>query len=252
VTSLSRTKGRAAGGQRITVHGHSFTHVRRVMFGKVRGTAVNVLGPRRLRVTTPAHRQGIFGVRVVTGHGTSPVSVRFRFIKRPAITSTRPAAGGTRGGTTVHITGKRLGTARRVLFGGEAGTALHVSSPTALRVVAPPHAAGAVDVRVVTDYGTSRIVSADRFTYAARPTVTAVNPDHGPTGGGTVVTVNGTNLALASSVWFGANRGTELSVVSSTQLTVVAPEHASGSVHVTVRTPGGTSAKTSANVYTYE
>jgi hypothetical protein len=51
------------------------------------------------------------------------------------------------------------------MFGGAAGTDLHVTSSTSLTVVAPPGSPGAVDVRVVAPYGTSAAVPADTFTY---------------------------------------------------------------------------------------
>ena len=252
VTELSRTTGRTSGGQRITVNGRSFTHVKAVRFGEVRGTAVNVLGPHRLRVTTPTHAAGRFPVRVVTPHGVSQVgSARFRFIARPAITSVQPRAGSTQGGKTVTIKGARLGKAKQVLFGGEAGTALHVTSATSLKVVTPARAVGTVDVRVVTAYGSSRIVAADKFSYVAAPAVTSVNPNTGPTAGGNTVTIDGTDLALANAVWFGGTRAANLHVISSSELTVSAPANDAGRVHVRVRTPGGTSAKTSADRYTY-
>src|SRR5213079_509478 len=41
VTKLSTTTGHTAGGQRIVVYGHAFTHVRAVLFGKLRGSAVD-------------------------------------------------------------------------------------------------------------------------------------------------------------------------------------------------------------------
>jgi hypothetical protein len=252
VRSLSMTRGKVAGGQRIAVRGRGFTHVQAVLFGRVRGSAVRVVSPWGLRVTTPAHRAGAFPVRVVTSHGTSPIgTVRFSFVRPPAVASIGPAAGPTVGGDTVRVTGARFGTAVRVLFGGVAGTNLKVTSSTALTVVAPPHEAGAVDVRVVTRYGKSPAVTADRYRYLARPTVTNVSPGSGPAAGGTVVTITGSDLADVNAVYFGAVGGYDVTVTSPTVLNVTAPQQAAGQVDVTVQTPGGRSAPGPADTYTY-
>src|SRR6185312_4271026 len=50
------------------------------------------------------------------------------------------------------------------------------------------------------------------------PTVSAVNPGTGPSGGGTVVTLTGTGFGGPTTVAFGANRATDLAVLSATQL----------------------------------
>ena len=87
---------------------------------------------------------------------------------------------------------------------------------------------------------------------SASPTVTGVNPSSGPATGGTVVTVTGTNFYVGGSfaVDFGGSAATNVSVSSPTQLTATAPA-GSGTVNVTVSTPGGTSAAGAADDFTY-
>ena len=79
------------------------------------------------------------------------------------------------------------------------------------------------------------------YRIALAPVVSSVSPVAGPTAGGTVVTVNGSNLSEASSVKFGGVAGTGLTPVSASQLKVTAPAHAAGVVDVRVTTSGGTS-----------
>jgi hypothetical protein len=173
VRSLTVSKGRVAGGQRVGVSGTSFTHVQAVVFGGRTGTAVRVFSSRYLRVTTPAHAAGIVPVRIVTDHGTSALgTVRFTYIAPAAITSVSPASGSTLGGTAVVLTGVRFSGATQVLFGGQPGTAVHVTSDTSLTVVTPSGTAGIVDVRVVTPYGTSPVTDTAQFTYVDEPTST--------------------------------------------------------------------------------
>lgn len=84
----------------------------------------------------------------------------------------------------------------------------------------------------------------------ALPTVTRLSPASGPIKGGTVVTVYGTNFSTASAVDFGSNPGTHVTVVNSDELTVASPA-GSGTVDVSVVTPGGTSAVSSKDRYSY-
>ncbi|MEU1628434.1 IPT/TIG domain-containing protein [Streptomyces sp. NPDC020096] len=67
-----------------------------------------------------------------------------------------------------------------------------------------------------------------------------VSPSQGSTSGGTPVTITGTNLGGATAVHFGSRPATGVTSVSATQLTAVSPS-GSGTVEVTVTTPGGNS-----------
>ncbi|MFD5030766.1 IPT/TIG domain-containing protein [Streptomyces sp. NPDC058220] len=67
-----------------------------------------------------------------------------------------------------------------------------------------------------------------------------ISPNQGSTGGGTTVTITGTNLSGTTAVKFGSNPATAVTNVSPTQVTAVSPA-GSGTVGVTVTTPGGTS-----------
>lgn len=83
------------------------------------------------------------------------------------------------------------------------------------------------------------------------PTVTAVSPSSGTADGGTLVTITGTGFTGATSVMFGSTSATTYTVDSDTQITVVSPAVAAGTVHITVTTPGGTSAAVSEDQFTY-
>ncbi len=72
----------------------------------------------------------------------------------------------------------------------------------------------------------------------APATVTGITPNHGPTGGGTAVTITGTNFQSGASVAIGGAAATAVNVVNSTTLTAVTGAHATGTVDVVV-TSGG-------------
>ncbi|MFE2181350.1 IPT/TIG domain-containing protein [Streptomyces sp. NPDC059455] len=85
--------------------------------------------------------------------------------------------------------------------------------------------------------------------FAPAATVTTVTPSTGPAAGGTTVTIKGTRLDGVSAVSFGATGGTELKVISATELRVKAPAGAAGAVNVVVAADSGNVAKTGGFTY---
>lgn len=85
----------------------------------------------------------------------------------------------------------------------------------------------------------------------APPAVTAVSSSSGPAAGGRTVTITGTQMAGASAVDFGAIPATNVTVINDLTVTATVPAQAAGTVDITVTTPAGTSATSSADQYTY-
>ena len=125
-----------------------------------------------------------------------------------------------------------------------------VNSTTIARLIASA-GSGVVDVTVTTPGGKSATSAADQFTYVVAPVITGVSPTSGPAAGGTFVTITGTGFSGAAVVDFGTAAATNVTVVnSSTTITADSPA-GSGVVDVTVTTPGGKSATSSADQFTY-
>jgi IPT/TIG domain len=170
----------------------------------------------------------------------------------PTVTSVMRNQGPTAGGTEVTITGTNFtgaNGATAVKFGSSNAASYTVNSPTSITAVSPA-GTGTVDVTVTTEGGTTPTSSADQFTYVPPPTVAGVSPTAGPEGGGTSVTVSGTNFTGATVVQFGAANAASYTVNSATSITAVSPAGA-GAVDVTVTTPGGTSSTSPADQFTY-
>lgn len=86
---------------------------------------------------------------------------------------------------------------------------------------------------------------------AAVPTVSNLSAASGAAGGGGTVIITGVNLLDADAVHFGNSPAVWLAVISDTQIAAMSPAGAVGTVDVTVSTPGGTSATSAADQYTY-
>jgi IPT/TIG domain len=250
---MTHRSGPVAGGQLITITGSDFTSVSAVTFGGVKGTALKVVSSRQLQITSPPHRAGRAPVLIVTDHGTSrPELGAYTYIGLPTVTSMTPTTGPVAGGQKVTIHGTNFVHVSWVSFGATTkGTSVHVSSSTALTVIAPPGAAGAVPVRIRTWYGTSPPRLADHFTYIPPPAITGLAPPSGPSAGGTTVTLSGTGMSSITAVRFGATPASGLTHPSATTLSVVAPPHAAGAVDVQVSGAYGSSAIGPADRYTY-
>jgi hypothetical protein len=83
------------------------------------------------------------------------------------------------------------------------------------------------------------------------PTVTSVSPTTGPPAGENTVTITGTNLTGATAISFGTAGNATAFSCTATSCTATAPAEPAGTVDVEVTTPGGTSAASSADQYTY-
>lgn len=82
------------------------------------------------------------------------------------------------------------------------------------------------------------------------PTLGTVSPTSGLTGGGTVLTLTGTNFRSGATVTVGGTAATAVTLVSATQLTATTPSHAAGVVSVVVTNADGQTA-TKTNAFTY-
>ncbi len=187
----------------------------------------------------------------------------------PSVSGITPNSG-PGGGVAVSITGKNFSSDCVVDFGTVPAAAVDVVSSTQITAIAPP-AAGTVDVRVTNFAGTSAANRFDQFTAPSptgAPTVTAISPylgqdgkaevsalspNGGPIPGGTTVTVSGTGFVTDPQcvVRFGGTAGTNVQIVSLTELTVVSPPGTAGTVDVTVTNQLGTSATSAADQFTY-
>jgi hypothetical protein len=227
----------------------------------------------------PAHSAGTVDITVSTPGGTSPVNGndQYTYAVLPTVTGVAPGAGPPAGGNTVVVTGTGFTGATDVFVDTHdikgpcplgSSPCFTVDSSTQITVQnLPAHAAGTVDVTVVTPVGTSATTPADQYIYASVPTVTSVSPSFGPLVGGNTVVVDGTGFDTAGVPATQVSVGTTnitttcsgtptvpcFSVMSDNQITVedFPPAALPGSVHITVTGAGGTSATSGADTYTY-
>jgi hypothetical protein len=249
VTVISPSGGCDCGGTRVTVIGHGFTAATSVRFGSITAQSFTVDSDTQVTAVSPP-ATGVVDVTVTTPTTTSATNSadRFTYLPRPSVATLRPSGGCDCGGTTVMVIGKGFTDATGVSFGGIPAQSLAVESDTQITVLSPPGAA-TVDVTVTTPAGPSASSGADRYTYAPRPSLTALGPNSGCDCGGTRVTVIGNGFTAATAVSFGG-AAAKFMVQSATQIIAVSPP-GTGAIDVTVTTPAGSSATSGADRFTY-
>ena len=154
------------------------------------------------------------------------------------------------GGASLEITGSGLGNATAVNFGSFKHDPQRYGQPDRRRGAQSSTYLGDVDVTVVTPGGTSATTPDDQISYVPAATISAVSPATGFISGGELVTIYGTNLDDATAVDFGQTAGTIVDESADT-IDVISPAGAVGAAVVTVVAPGGTSATSKQDPFTY-
>ena len=257
ITEVDPGAGAAAGGNTVVITGTGFTGLSgaaAVKFGDTNATSYVVDSPTQITAIAPAHALGTVDVKVTNAAGASVASLASKYtFGGPAVTDLNPDAGPSAGGNTVVITGTGftgLTGGSAVRFGSVKALSYVVDSPTQITAVAPPHAAGVVDVTVTTPADTSDANADSKYTFWDPPIVTGLNPSHGPETGGTLVTVSGANFSPSSTVKFGSKSATQVTVVNTGTITCKAPS-GTGVVDVIVKAVGGESDDVAADDFTY-
>jgi hypothetical protein len=253
ITAVSPAAGLTAGGTAVTITGTNFTGATAIKFGTVSAPNPIVVSSSEVVVVSPAGSAGVVDVTATTSSGTSVTSPanQFTYESAPTVTGISPPTGTPSGGTSVTIAGTGFTAASGVKFGSAAATSYTVNSATQIAATSPAQAAATVNVTVTTPVGTSATSAADHFSFDVVPAVTALNPATGSKAGGTSVVITGTGFSGASAVEFGPVAATGFVVNSATQITATSPAESVGTVDVTVVTPGGTSAVSSADSFSY-
>lgn len=260
VSAVVPNGGPQTGNTPVTITGTHLEYATAVRFGSSEASYFKATSDRSITAVAPAGT-GTVDITVTNYSDTSPTSSADRFTYeslRPIVTGMIPKEGSPSGGTSVTITGAAFTATSAVKFGSTNATSFTVNSDSSITAVSPP-GTGTVDVTVTTSTGTTATTPADQFSYIALPppTVTGLNPKGGPPTGGTAVTITGTNFLHAWAVNFGWTPATSFTVVSDSTIVALSPKEEHSLVgppavsDVTVTTPGGRSAYSSADWFTY-
>jgi hypothetical protein len=262
VTSLYPLSGPEDGTTLVTVSGTGFADVDDLLcvFDGVVSVAARWVSSTAVECMAPPHAPGTVMVEVSINGGADVTADRTPFVYVPVASavSLSPTLGPVDGSTVVTIVGRNFvfTPALSCRFGLEDVPASFVSS-TAVRCLSPPGGtAGTVDVSVTLN-GVDSFGESLTFTYAWDATVTAVQPARGPSVGGTLVTLTGSNFVAGMTLCrFGGEPAVGVPAVSvsagGTTALCVAPAHPPGSASVELSTNGGANWAHTGGVYLFE
>jgi large repetitive protein len=226
-----------------------------VHFGTISATVVRYCATSA-EVTVPSGLPSSAVDVVVTnsfGHSLITPSDMFKETSSPPtgpwVTGVDPDYGSS--STSVAIIGSGFHSGMTLKFGGTSATPT-VSSSTYASATAPS-GAGTVNVTVTYSGKTSLTSWADLFTYGtypAAPTVSSVSPNYGLPCATVVIRGSWIGGPTTTTVEFGGESATNVTVVSASELTAVAPS-GTGMVDVNVTNNLGTSFRSSADLFTY-
>ena len=175
VDTITPDEGPAAGGTRVTIVGGPYEHEIGVLFGAYAAVDPIVVNSRMITAFAPPQDPGVVDVTVITDAGRVTVLGAFTYTDSDPgvvastnpgqldITGIAPSLGSIDGGTLVTIDGENFSPGTVVRFDGIVAETISVLNSQVLTAITPPHAAGAVDVQVLSE-GTKDTL-ADGFVY---------------------------------------------------------------------------------------
>jgi hypothetical protein len=197
VASISPATGPTTGGTVITISGSSFGVSGSVTLGGS-ACAIGDWTQSRIICTNPPGQGANVPLIVTVSGQSSQVNSQFSY-NAPSVASISPATGPTTGGTVITISGSSFGVSGSVTLGG---SACAIADWTQSRIICTnPPGQGANVPLVVTVSGQSSKANS-QFSYAP-PTISSVTPSSGPTAGGTVLTLKGSDFGNNGVVLLG-------------------------------------------------
>jgi streptogramin lyase len=255
ITGVSPDSGPTTGGTQITVTGENL-NAGSVSVGP--NELVNATcTPTQCTGTTPPSTAGVLDVQVTNDSGSSAsvAADQFTYVTAPAptITSIEPDSGSTAGATQIAIFGTNLAGAS-VQIGGQ--NAYATCSDASCSATVPPGAVGTAAVVATRLDGISSASASFTYDQQGLPSITSVEPAAGWLKGYDAVEIIGSNLE-DGQVYFGSGQAEGAYDVdvpcTQDQCDVIPPFGLqTGTVHVAVQTPVGTSLPTPADQYTFE
>jgi len=201
--------------------------------------SITSLSQTEIVCVAPLHAAGAVFVSVANLEAPA-ANTTYTYSLAPAVGAVAPASGPMLGHTPITITGNNFLPGALVFFGSASAEDVSVVSASQIACKSPSASqASTVDVKVVNP-DQQQATKASAFTYLPPPAIASLSPASGPTAGGTVVTLFGSNFLNGGAVKVD-NTTVGTTLVDATSLIFTSPTHAVGPVDITVTNPDGQS-----------
>lgn len=256
ISSIGPNKGTTMGGTRITITGEDFRKGAKVLIGGREAVVERIEDSQgeevdgvtstigvKITAVTPPGSPGQADVVVEnpdTGLYTKENGFEYIIVEESSIniSNINPNVGRTQGGTPFEIKGSGFAGGAKVFIGGIEATGVVAVDENTIRGRTPPNTPGVKDVTVQnSDGSTATLVGGFEYMVPGiEPKITAIDPNSGPTYGGTEVVIYGEHFQENAMVYIGDSRADVLSV-DSTQIRAVTPPGTEGPKDVIVINP---------------
>src|ERR1035437_5129082 len=206
VVSCVPAEGILSGGESVLVNGSGFLASMTMQFGASLATSVVILSSTQASCQTPAGVAGTVSITCTSQDAQVGVGVNlFEYDATPVVVSASPNHGSIIGGDAVTISGSSFEPDDQITFNGVPATNVVFNSSVSLSCTSPANPSGLCIVQVIDQ--DSLVGGASLFTYTSvvlpAPTLTGVLPPSGPTLGGSLMRLSGTNLVSGAQVTVG-------------------------------------------------
>ena len=255
IYSLSPATGPTSGGTIVAIAGAGFQEGVQVLFGDSQAAEVHFVDGGRLAAVAPAGVAGSADVVVRNpDQSEGKLAAGFLYYEAsgdqplgPKLLEAIPPKGPKGGGTALALRGSYFQTGAVVFLNWKVVPGAEVSSNQNIALITPPLPDGAVDIAVTNPDGRSDVLIGGFNVYEPAgetvpgPHITSVHPSAGSVKGGFEVTIAGSGFVSGSTLLVGGQEVSGWEVLSATEGTFTAPEHAPGVVWVAVTNPDGQS-----------
>lgn len=199
ITGFIATNTSTAGGSTLVIYGTNFgTSGTVTLAGNACLPIVGGWANSSISVSLPAG-QGVNLPLIVNVSGQTATNTGFSY-SPPLLASVSPTSGPTTGGTLITLIGANFGLSGSATLGSSGLTPVSWSH-TNIVATSPVGQGAGKTVQVVVGGQTSNTRTFDYLP----PVITSFSPANGPTAGGTVLTLNGTNFGTSGTVTLGGN-----------------------------------------------
>lgn len=219
IDSITPNSGLVGGGTSITISGNFFSPGVVVRIGGALATSITRVNSFTITAVTPPGTVGRADVVVSNSDGQFRTIPRgYTYLNQVSPLMITPNLGRLSGGETIAITGTYFVSTSTVRIGGVLSPRVTFINSNYITARTPPGTEGAQDVEVTTE-GNVVVTAEDGYYYNPAPIINSVTPNAGPTSGGTFITINGSHFLPDARVTIGAYEITQVTFVSSSQIT---------------------------------
>ncbi|MEK7399552.1 MAG: IPT/TIG domain-containing protein, partial [Candidatus Poribacteria bacterium] len=255
ILSVEPNAGALEGGTWVKIKGRYFSisdttgfHITiRVYVGGIQA-GIRFVSEDEITIETPPSAAGVKDIKVENQDGqTDTLKNAFTYNPAPIIASITPNNGKVFGETKITIQGSGFMPGAKVTIGSVGQDPNMVTttpiatweyvSPTMMTAFMPPSEKPKTISIVVINPDDQKVILRNSFTYNYFPTITSVQPDNGPSKGGTKIAINGTGFLPGAKVRFGFYEASSVIMKDDSTIECITPSGDPGVVVVSVINP---------------